>query len=131
MVAALCTVGLTACTEEPRSVATRTYDGVPDTYAGTTKDLIGEQYHAEWADEGNTLVVSAVYSSSCIAVPTELRADTRGTITLTFTPHQAEYPCVQGNHTVTFEFTKPPKVNPSRAVLIRIDGSPYLIAPLP
>lgn len=111
---------LTGCGEAPKTVAIRTLNGTPDDYAGGILGLLGEQYHAEWADDGEVLSVSAVFASTCVAVPTRIASDRNQAISITLEPHQTEFPCTGGDHAVTFLFDRPKTVDSSRPAELKV-----------
>ena len=113
---------LTGCGPTPESVAIRTLDGAPSDYHGGMDDLLVEKYHAEWADDGDVLLVSAVFATTCVAVPTRIASGSDQVVFIELEPHQAEFPCRGGLHAVTFAFVRPWDVEPSKSATLEIDN---------
>jgi hypothetical protein len=111
---------LTGCAQAPDTVAVSTLNGAPDDYAGGILGLLGEQYHAEWVNDGEVLSVSAVFASTCVAVPTRIASGGDQAISITFEPHQTEFPCTGGDHAVTFLFDRPMDVDSSKPAELTI-----------
>ena len=122
-------LALTGCAAIPESAAIRTFDGVPSDYRGGMDDLLDENYHAEWADDGDVLLVSAVFATTCVAVPTRIVSDSDQVIFITLEPHQAEFPCRDDLHAVTFEFHRPWNVESSKSATLEIDNVQVEIRP--
>ena len=120
---------LTGCVPNAETVAIRTLDGEPGDYRGGIEDLLIEKYHAEWDNEGEILLVSAVFATTCVAVPTQIGSDTDQVIVIALEPHQAEFPCRDNLHAVTFEFHRPSNVESSKSAALEIDNVRVEIPP--
>lgn len=116
---------LAGCTQAPESVATREYEGFPDSFHGGIADLPTEGY-AVLIDDGETLSYTMRAMSGCFGVATSIRANDSDQLELLLTPHQREFPCNSAERAVTYEVPIPESVGSVQ--LDRISVGNFVVA---